>query len=58
MCSGWCNNLVTETFPNIRKGPLFFEGSQVSVICPSYKKSLMVKTSTEQWWKEWKLDKK
>jgi len=48
----------TEMFPNIRKRSLFFEGSQDFIFCPSDKKSMMMKTSTEQWWKEWKLDKK
>jgi len=37
---------------------LFFEGSQAFIFCPSDKKSRMMKTSTEQWCKEWKLDKK
>jgi len=48
----------TEIFPNIRKRFLFFEGSQALIVCPFDKKSMMMKTSTEQWWKEWKLDKK
>jgi hypothetical protein len=48
----------TEIFPNFRKRSLFFKGFQAFIFCPCNKKSMIMKTSTEQWWKEWKLNKK
>ena len=44
------NVIFCPKFPNIRKNCALFEGSQVSLICPSDKDSINMKLIVKQWW--------